>query len=827
MKPDGINYDALIESLADGVDVDWSVLETAAISDKDRRRYGNLRLVARMAELHRTLALDDTADAAAGSTDDGPVGVRPETWGHLRVGERMAEGSFGEVYLAHDPQLDREVALKLLRSSTRRPLDRLLQEARTLARVRHPNVVTVHGAAEHDGRAGLWMERVDGQTLASWLRANGQMGGGEAAAVGADLCRALAAVHAAGLVHGDIKAQNVMRDKGGRIVLMDFGAGHTAGGGSAAGTPLYLAPEVLNAEAATPRSDIYSLGVLLFHLLTGKYPCSAEDLEGLRSAHAARSRVYLRDLRPDLPGPLVAAIERSLDADPARRFASAGEMERALTAGVGHEPRPRWSITLRFGVVALVVVAVIALAALWRWSTERVDTIAVMAFVEASGTSAYLMEGLTDDLVAELQQFDLEVKRGRPAPALAAAGAAYDQQLGAEAVVTGSAHQSGERTAVLVKVERAGGAGDEALWSREYDVAGDGVPALARQIAADVAEALGAKPRTGALAPGHQPNFRAYDAYLKGRAEQESREPASLLRSLAYFDQAASLDPLFAEPHAGKADTYLAMGVPAFGGMSPLEARRLAKASAFKALEINPHLVEAHTSLAFAAFVQDWDWPAAEERFKVALAINPQYALAHHWYAEFLNEMGRFDEALARIRRAQELDPMSLLINRDVAWHYFCQARYSEAITQLSQTLAMDPDFALALTLLARSLAQLGQFSEALTELERARPRISTLSYLAFRGGIEALAGQRANAEATMAALRDLGRTQYVPPYYLAIIHTALGENDQALTELEKGYAEQDTTMVTVNIDPRFAPLRNEPRFKTLMAKMRFPNSTP
>ena len=313
MSPERDNYQALLESLADGVEVDWAALDAAATTDAERGRNRNLRLVARVAELHRTLLLgeEDVAASANPLTDSADD---PATWGHLSVRARLAAGAFGRIYRAHDPQLNREVALKLLRGeiSAARPIEPLLAEARTLARVRHPNVVTVYGADVRGGRAGLWMELVDGQTLEAWLRANGAMGSGEATAVSIDLCRALAAVHRAGLVHGDVKAQNVMREQGGRIVLMDFGAGRAQGADATgvAGTPMYLAPEVLAGEPPTPRSDLYSLGVLVFHLLTASYPYTGADLDGLRAAHADGRRTWLRDLRPDLPDRL-RAVDRA------------------------------------------------------------------------------------------------------------------------------------------------------------------------------------------------------------------------------------------------------------------------------------------------------------------------------------------------------------------------------------------------------------------------------------------------------------------------------------------------------------------------------------
>jgi eukaryotic-like serine/threonine-protein kinase len=298
MNPERDRYEALLESLADGADVDWAALETASTTSAERRRYRNLRLVARVAELHRTLTLeDDDLFAPADHLRDVPTGP-PSVWGHLQVRDRIASGAYGEIYVAHDPNLKRDVALKILRhgAASGRSLEQLLTEARTLARVHHANVVTIHGADVRDGRAGLWMELVHGQTLESWLDKHGLMGSGEVSAAGIDVCRALAAVHGAGLVHGDIKAQNVMRESGGRIVLMDFGAGRAQGADTVgvAGTPLYLAPEVLAGEPPSPRSDIYSVGVLLFHLLTGAYPCDADDLESLRAPHPEGRRLRQR-----------------------------------------------------------------------------------------------------------------------------------------------------------------------------------------------------------------------------------------------------------------------------------------------------------------------------------------------------------------------------------------------------------------------------------------------------------------------------------------------------------------------------------------------------
>lgn len=292
---------------------------------------------------------DETLPWAERGTDRPPLMAAagaPHRWGHLEILKKLGQGHFGEVYLCRDPSLDRVVALKLFRDDTGSRqratplfLKRIEREGRLLARVEHPNVLRVYGVGVHGGAVGLWMEYVRGKTLAEVMRSQGRYGAREASVVGADICAALAAVHAHGVLHRDIKAQNVIREDGGRIILMDFGAGHDLIDASRdqgdqvaapAGTPLYMAPELLAGEAATVRSDLYNVGVLLFHLVTGSYPVRADSLAELKHKHERGEVTLLRDLRPDLPARFVRAVETALQADPARRFGSAGEMQRTL-----------------------------------------------------------------------------------------------------------------------------------------------------------------------------------------------------------------------------------------------------------------------------------------------------------------------------------------------------------------------------------------------------------------------------------------------------------------------------------------------------------------
>jgi serine/threonine-protein kinase len=403
MAERGLDLVDLATRVSDGARVDWDAAERSAATDEERQVVRHLRLVESVASVHRSEhgsgsspdpgAMSDTVAATLGQAatlveTDLPQDA-PRRWGPLEVREKIGEGAFGEVYRARDVNLDAEVALKLLKpeSSETGSLARaMVKEGRLLARVRHPNVVTVHGAETRDGRVGLWMDFVRGRSLHDLLEEQGRLGAREAALIGLDLCRALTAVHGAGLVHRDVKARNVMREEGGRILLMDFGAGRDvreiAGREerTISGTPLYIAPEVYDRQPATPRSDIYSLGVLLYHLVTGSYPVEAATLAALKEKHRTREMRLLRDARSDLPEAFVNVVERALARDPAERFATAGEMERALAAALGVDPgtksgevRPRPPHARIWRLAAMTALIVVGVAVVWLLPTAIDD----------------------------------------------------------------------------------------------------------------------------------------------------------------------------------------------------------------------------------------------------------------------------------------------------------------------------------------------------------------------------------------------------------------------------------------------------------------------
>jgi eukaryotic-like serine/threonine-protein kinase len=368
-NPDLIS--SVAASISDGVLIEWEQVAQQVAGDDDAV-LAELQLVERIARFHQD-AHDDPAPTGP-VAGDAPSASDPRSWAHFLILGRIGSGSYGDVYRVHDTKLQCDVALKLMRrdADSATNVSRVLKEARHLARVRHANVVTVYGADQVDGRVGLWMELVRGTNLEQQLQRQGLFGAREASLVGLDLCRAVAAVHRAGLLHGDIKAHNVMREEGGRTVLMDFGAGkdldqdvlpmHVRGSHDFAGTPLYLAPEVFAGSRRTKAADVYSLGVLLFHLVTNRYPVEGQTRAAIEEAHRQRTRTHLRDIRPDLPEEFISVVERALDPDARQRFMSAGAFENALARFLGAPvenpstwPRPAFSLSLAAAIVAIVV----------------------------------------------------------------------------------------------------------------------------------------------------------------------------------------------------------------------------------------------------------------------------------------------------------------------------------------------------------------------------------------------------------------------------------------------------------------------------------------
>ena len=824
----------LAGAVADGAAIDWDHAEASASSDAERDVIRQLRALATVAE---------------------PAQVR--RWGPLEIRGEVGSGVFGTVYRAWDPRLEREVALKLLHVA---PLgdpgsSNAIDEGRLLARIRHPNVVTVFGADTHDGRVGVWMEFVTGRTLKDVVTEHGPLGPYEAALVGRDLCRALAAVHKAGVLHRDIKAQNVMREAGGRTLLMDFGAGSVANGEDKPlrGTPAYLAPELLTGASPVPTipSDLYSLGVLLYFLVAGDFPITAASIAELRERQAAGARRCLRDVRPDLPSAFVRVIDACLEINPANRPASAGTLEALLEQALGlrdeatdgadrefavrgaSNRRPRLT---RWRLAAAAATAACLLAAA-PWMIRKVtgensagptgaNSIVVLPFRNLTGDiqNEYLSEGITDDLAAHLGVLDdLRVVAGtsvRRQTDPSKTEIDIGKDFGVAAVLSGSVRRVGDRVKIVASLTdvRTG----DLLWSDGFERDLKDMLLMQSEVARRIAVAL-----RGTLSPLDDARFaaglskdpEAFQLYLKGRYYWSLRTADGLNRSIRYFTEALAQDPSYASAHAGVADAYTALGT--LGIVPRTDAFARAAAAAEHAIALDPDSADSHAALAYAR-KNRFEWAESEASFRRAIALKPNHSTAHHWYSILLTQHGRFDEATTEIKTAVFLDPIAIGPKLQLASLLLLRRRYAEAVEQFEKAIQIDGSLAVAHRSLAQAYTYDGRYAEAAVTFERAVRATPAASddheTKAAVGYLHAVAGRHADALAIAGELTSRYHASgEAVAASIAAIYAGLKQNDAAFEWLTRACDARDPEVGYLKVDPRWDPVRGDRRFAQLL----------
>jgi TolB-like protein/tetratricopeptide (TPR) repeat protein len=800
--------DALVMQLAsaivDATGPDWAAAESTAANADVRRLIRELRVVAALAAVHCDSPAPPGDPAAEAPSDT------LSKWGPLLLRGTIGQGHFGTVYLAWDDALERQVALKLLRGTAR--AGEIIQEGRLLARVRHPNVVTVYGVDRHDGVVGLWMEFVDGLTLARVVATHGPLNPREAALVGVDLCRAVAAVHKAGLVHRDIKAHNVMRDGSGRIVLMDFGAGELrterSGAGPAAGTPLYLAPELFDGAPATIASDLYSMGVLLFHLVTKRYPVEGATVEAIAAAHARRERHHLGDLLADVPDSFSTIVERALDRDPARRYRSCDEMQRDLMDAAQQYGPPQ-----------------VAAGAPDR--SGRAASVAVLPFANLGPDKdvEYLSSGLADELLTGLGK----VPGLRLASRTSAAHAAHEEtdirrlcrRLGVDAVIEGTVRKSGDQ--VRITAQLVSGVDGCHLWSDGYDRDVRDVFAVVDDIARSVVDRMKvslAEVLRRPLIDRHTENARAYEYYLKGRFYWTRRYHGGLVAALDHFKKAIEEDAGYALAFAGLADAYAFIGI--YAVQRPRLALAQAIAAAERALALDPALPEAHTSLAFIKMGNDWDLAGAAQEFARALELDPQLAVTRIYYSWLLVLQGDAASAMVQVRAAQETEPLSPLVNAGAGHTLYLARRYDEAIAACEKSLEIDPNFILGTHVIGMCRALQGRLAEAVDFGERAVSMSGRAPfYLGVLGHYHARRGALEQVQAILHELDEMAATRYVPPHCQTFIHAGLNDLERAFEWQAK--AQEDGASPFYYVSPLIDNLQADPRHLEQMRAMGWP----
>jgi serine/threonine-protein kinase len=744
-----------------------------------------------------------------------------KTLSHYRVVEEIGAGGMGVVHRARDERLGRDVALKVLPAgalSDDAARERFRREALALSQLNHPHIATIYDLDRQDGVDFLVMEYIPGRTVAQMI-AERLLPESETAAIGCQIVEALEEAHEQGIVHGDLKSENVIVTPKGWVKVLDFGLATLRGPAlesaeTAAytdenvvqGTLPYMAPEQLLRGQTDARSDLYSMGVVLYEMWTGRLPFQETLAPALIEAICHRPPVAPGKWNPGLSRLSEKIVLRLLQKDPARRYQTAGELNADLRR------------------VSTTGPASFARGEAERAAAQpRIESIAVLPLENLSGDPEqdYFADGMTEALIAGLAKIRalrvisrtsvMRYKGQRIAlPEIARA-------LDVNAIVEGSVLRSANRvriTALLVDT-----ATDRHLWAETYEREVGDILTLQSEVARAIAgeiqvtilpQDLARLARPSAIDPD------AYHAYLKGRYHWEKRSEEGLKKALHFFQEAIEHDPTYAPAYAGIADYYITLGN--YNMVDSHEAYPKGKAAALKALEMDPGSAEAYTSLATVKGSYEWDRTGAEQDFRRAIALNPSYATAHHWFADHLVSLGRFDEGIAEIAVAQSLDPLSPSISADAGGYEFYAGRYDEAIALIEKTLEQDPAFARSYSQLGGIYEQMGRHEDAIAAFQKAKLVSGGATYsLTALAHAYALAGRRDEAERLLQELEEIAKKKYVSAYSLAAVHVALGDFDRAFEYLDRALKGHDRALVWIKVAPRFARVRSDPRFRAIL----------
>ena len=814
-------------------------------------------------------------------------------FGRYQIQSLLGAGGMGEVYQAQDTKLRRDVAIKFLPAQFTTDQERLRRfenEACAASSLNHPNIITIHEIGSEDGLHFMTMEFIDGVTLRQHS-AQKKLTLREMLDVSIQVASALTAAHAAGIIHRDIKPENIMVRPDGYVKVLDFGLAklteknHRSDpeaativkteAGMIMGTASYMSPEQGRGQEVDARTDIWSLGVVIYELIAGRLPFEGQTSSDVISMILQKEPLVLRQHAPEVPRELERIIGKALTKDREERYQTAkdllidlkrlkeqvtveAEMERTVAAIGGatasggaiaeteraQPARPTSSVEYVVrGIrehkkwVMLVVVVLIATAAtvaylyFKRSEAAAIDSIAILPFTNASGdpNMEYLSEGIADNIADSLSQ--LPGLRVVPLSKVSRyKNRDVDPQevgnaLGVRAVLVGRVMQRGD--SLSIRAELVDVAQVSRLWGDQYNRKLSDILAVQEEIAQEIFETLriqlsgDAKKR---ITKRHTDNIEAYQLYLQGRYFWNRRTDENLKKAVDLFQKAIDKDLNYALAYAGLADSYALLGGPVYGAEPAQQTVTKAKTAALKALELDNTLAEAYTSLGYIASTYEWDFPSAEKNFKRALELNPSYATAHHWYGlTYLSYVGRHEEAIVETQRAAELDPLSLIINASYGRAFFYAKQYDKAIQQFRKTVELDPSFVRAHLYLGWTYEAKGMFNDAIAEYEKARALDDSPVIAASLAHVLAEAGRKDEAEKLLVELNDLSQRRYVSAYDLALIHVGLGENDRAFEMLERAYEERSSGLSWLKVDPRLNTLRSDPRFASLMSRVGLP----
>jgi eukaryotic-like serine/threonine-protein kinase len=771
---------------------------------------------------------------------------------HYRIVSLIGKGGMGEVYLAQDTQLGRQVALKLLSGDLTlqgESVRRFQQEARAASALNHPNILTIYQIGQTDTAHFIATEFVEGETLRERLT-RARMELPELLDVATQVASALGAAHAAGIVHRDIKPENVMIRRDGLVKVLDFGIAKlierevqadsealtkmmmSTSPGVMIGTVAYMSPEQARGLAVDARSDIWSLGVMLYEMLAHHRP-----FEGPTMSHIIVSILEHEPgpLGPDIPSEVQRILSRALRKGQNDRHPAINDMLAELQTA---KENLSFAARVRAGAATVITESGSSpelpitkdstgrLASKKQRTRSGIDSLAVLPLVNASAdpNMEYLSDGITENIINNLAQ----VPKLRVVPrntVFRYKGKEIDpheigQALNARVVLTGRVRQLGDR--LIVGVELVDALNESQLWGEQFNREFTDIFKIQEEIASEIIEKLRLRltdREKKRLGKRHTRKTESYQLYLKGRFYWNKRSEEALKRGIEFFKQAIEVDPTYALAYAGIADCYAILNF--FGDLSPKDSAIKAMAAAKKALEIDDSIAEAHTSLGLIKLIYEWDWQSAERELKRAIKLSPNYATARDWYSAFLMAIGKIDEAIHEIKHAQELDPLSPIITTGLARQLYYARQPQQAIDECLKVLDMEPHFAPAHWFLGQAYEQQGKYDEAIGELQQAVNYSGGRALmLGSLGYTYAVAGREAEAQAVLNSLQD-GSRHNVPALTFAFIHAGLGQHDAAFEYLDKAYAERFGWLIFLNVDPKLDNLRSDPRFTALRLNLK------
>lgn len=790
-----------------------------------------------------------------------------QTISHYRILDKLGSGGMGEVYLAEDTRLGRKLALKILPAEFTQDPDRLArfeQEARAASALNHPNIITIYEVGEHEGAHFIATEFIEGRTLRQSLPPAG-MPLREALEIATQIAGALQAAHEAGITHRDIKPENVMVRPDGYIKVLDFGLAKlteksdpkvdkeaatmlkpNTDPGTVMGTVTYMSPEQARGLRVDARSDIFSLGVMLYEMVAGHPPFEGATSSDVIAAILVREPMPISRLVAGIPPEFEWGLNKALRKERDDRYEtirsflsdlkllkSRLDFEAELNRMGQTQPFYGMIDEARVEITEAVTTEIsgfadeIIAAPIRRSSSRAIDSLAILPLVNdgADAEMEYLGDGIIESIINSLTQLP-QLRVIPRSTVFRYKGQKVDpeevgRELGVRAVLTGRILQLGD--SLIVKTELVDVGRHTQLWGEQYRRAFTDIFSLqddiSQEISGNLRLQLSGEERQK-LVKRYTDNTEAYRLYLKGRHFVHKRTPDWIRKGVECFLQASDLDPNYALAYAGLAEAYGFLA-SSTGGQRPREAYPKAKAAATKALELDEALGEAHCTLGFFRLLYDWDFAAAEKEFTRAIELSPNFANAWDGYGFYFKATGQSEASIRACQRAQELEPLSLFITLSLAWAYYFARQYDRAMEQGAKALDMDPNFGFAYWHRGMAFIQQKRFSDAITALRKAislsGPATTFISYLGYAN---ARLGKSREARQMIAQLERVSKRQYVSSYFIAIIYMGLGDLDRTFEWLEKAYEERSGFMAFINIEPMLDALRGDPRFKALSDKI-------